>query len=169
MNEISNGKSFDEIISAYGRTDSLVNDKGETGLLPKIYFRDLASVLDNLKIDEVFGPIKRNRNSFSLIMLKQKLEPSDATEVTFDSKKGLIKSYLFQKKFNSFIANKTSQLVDKFNVKIYPDVLSEIKTTEIPMFVHRLMGFGGRIAGVPYLENWFNYIDDYQLKSKVLS
>lgn len=168
LNEISNGKSFDEIISAYGRTDSLVNDKGETGLLPKIYFRDLASVLDNLNIDEVFGPIKRSRNSFSLIMLKQKVEPTDTTEVNFESTKNLIKNYLFQKKFNSFIADKTSQLIDKFNVKIYQGVLSEVKTTGIPMFVHRLMGFGGRIAGVPYLDNWFNYIDNYQLKSKVL-
>lgn len=168
LNEISSGKSFDEILSSYGRTDSLVNEKGETGLHPRIYFRDLSPLLDNLKINEVFGPIRRDRNSFSLIMLTQRVETEDSLKLNFNSTKRYIKDYLSQKKFNSFIANKTLQLVDKYNVRIYKDVLSEITTTKIPMFIHRLMGFGGRVAGVPYLDNWFNYIEDYQLKSKIL-
>lgn len=168
LNEISSGKSFDDILSPYGRTDSLVNERGETGLHPKIYFRDLSPILDNLKINEVFGPIRRDRNSFSLIMLTQRVETEDSLNLDYNSTKEYIKGYLFQKKFNSFIARKTLQLVDKYNVRIYKDVLNEITTSKIPMFVHRLMGFGGRIAGVPYLDNWFNYIEDYQLKSKIL-
>ncbi|NPV11386.1 MAG: hypothetical protein HPY57_06320 [Ignavibacteria bacterium] len=167
LNLISSGKSFDEIVESFGKTDSLVNDKGETELLPNIYFGELGFIASKLNLNEVYGPIKRG-NEYTLIMVKEKKEISDTTYVDFDSAKGYIKNYLFIKKFNSAIADQTIKLANKYGVKIYEDNLSQIKTTGIPMFVHRLLGFGGRIAGVPLLDNWFYMIDINEFKTKLL-
>ncbi|MGB9665114.1 MAG: hypothetical protein ACPL25_09390 [Ignavibacteria bacterium] len=65
------------------------------------------------------------------------------------------------------MANQTIQLANRYVVKIYEENLRQLKTTRIPMFVHRLLGFGGRIAGVPLLDNWFYMIDINELNSKL--
>jgi hypothetical protein len=167
LKSISSGKSFDEIVANYGKTDSLVNENGETELLPHIYFGDLGIVASKLNLNEVYGPIPRG-DKYTLIMLKEKKEISDTTQIDFNSSKDYIKNYLFLKKFNSTVANQTIQLASKYGVRIYDDALSQIKTTGIPMFVHRLLGFGGRIAGVPLLDNWFYLIDINEFKSRLL-
>lgn len=166
LNLISSGKSFDEIVESFGKTDSLVNEKGETELLPNIYFGELGVLASKLNLNEVYGPIKRG-NEYTLIMVKEKKTLTDTTQVDFDSAKGYIKNYLFIKKFNSVVAEHTIKLANKYGVKIYEDNLSQIKTTGIPMFVHRLLGFGGRIAGVPLLDNWFYMIDINEFKTKL--
>lgn len=167
LNLISSGKSFDEIVESFGKTDSLVNEKGETELLPNIYFGELGVLASKLNLNEVYGPIKRG-NEYTLIMVKEKKTLTDTTQVDFDFAKGYIKNYLFIKKFNSVVAEQTIKLANKYGVKIYEDNLSQIKTTGIPMFVHRLLGFGGRIAGVPLLDNWFYMIDINEFKTKLL-
>lgn len=167
LNQISAGKSFDEILKSYGRTDTLVNDNGETELLPKFYFGSLGEIASKLSIREVYGPISRN-GKYSLIEVVEKKEIQDTLEVDFESSKNYIKNYLFLKKFNEATSRQTLRLAEKYGVRVYEDVLKEIKTTSVPMFVHRLMGFGGRIAGVPLLDNWFQFIDIQEFKSKVL-
>ncbi len=167
LNQISAGKSFDEILMTYGRTDTLVNDNGETDLLPKFYFGALGEIASKLSIKEVYGPISRN-GKYSVIEVVEKKEIQDTLEVDFESSKNYIKNYLFLKKFNEATSRQTLRLAEKYGVRVYEDVLKEIKTTSVPMFVHRLMGFGGRIAGVPLLDNWFQFIDIQEFKSKVL-
>lgn len=167
LNQISSGKPFDEIIKSYGRTDTLVNDNGETELLPHFYFGDLGSIASKLDLNEVYGPINRS-GKYSLIEVIDKKEIPDTMDLDFESSKGYIKNYLFLKKFNEATSKRTLQLAEKYGVRVYEDVLREIKTTSVPMFVHRLMGFGGRIAGVPLLDNWFQFIDIQEFKSKVL-
>lgn len=167
LNQISAGKSFDEILKSYGRTDTLVNDNGETDLLPKFYFGALGEIASKLSIKEVYGPISRN-GKYSVIEVIEKKEIQDTLEVDFESSKNYIKNYLFIKKFNEATSRQTLRLAEKYGVRVYEDVLKEIKTTSVPMFVHRLMGFGGRIAGVPLLDNWFQFIDIQEFKSKVL-
>lgn len=167
LSQISSGKSFDEIVNSYGRTDSLVNDEGETQLLPHYYFGDLGLIASKLNINEVYGPINR-KGKYSLISVKEKKEIPDTMKVDFESSKDYIKNYLFLKKFNEATSRQTLRLAEKYGVRVYDDVLKEIKTTSIPMFVHRLMGFGGRIAGVPLLDNWFQFIDIQEFKTKVL-
>ncbi|MCX8057260.1 MAG: hypothetical protein N3F03_06625 [Ignavibacteria bacterium] len=167
LNQISTNKSFEEIVKQFGRTDSLVNDSGESQLLPHFYFGDIGTMALKLNPKEVYGPINRN-GKYTLIEVIEKREIPDTVEINFESSKNYISNYLFMKKFNEVTSRRTLELAQKYGVKIYEDVLSEIKTTSIPMFVHRLMGFGGRIAGVPLLDNWFQFIDLKEFKSKLL-
>lgn len=104
---------------------------------------------------------------YSIIEVIDKKEMPDTFQIDIESSKNYIKNFLFLKKFNELTSQKTFELAEKYGVKIYEDVLKEIKTTTIPMFVHRFMGFGGRIAGVPLLDNWFQFVDIKEFKSKV--
>ncbi len=167
FNRISNGEKFEDILKSYGKTDTLVNDNGETDLLPHFYFGELGLIASKLSLNEIYGPINRDRK-YTLIKVLEKKELSDTIDVDFEYAKNYIQNYLFQKKFNEKILRHTIKLADKYGVKIYNDVLKNTRTTSIPMFVHRFMGFGGKIAAVPLLDNWFRFVNLNEFKTKIL-
>lgn len=167
LKQLTEGISFDEIIKKFGKTDMLVDENGETGLQPAFALGDIGIIAGQLKVNQIYGPIKRN-DGYSLIMITEKKTVADSIKIDNEIAKEKLRSYLFQKKLNESISRKTIQLAQKYNAKVYEDVALQTKSTGIQMFVHRLMGFGGRIAGVPLLDNWADWIDTKELKDVLL-
>lgn len=167
LNQLTEGKSFDEITNHYGKTDSLVDEYSETGLQPAFALGDIGTIAINLESNQVYGPIRR-ANGYSLIMVKERKTSNDSISIANESTKEKLRSFLFQKKLNEVVSKKTIKLAEKYNAKVFEDVALKTKTTGIQMFVHRLMGFGGRIAGVPLLDNWADWIDTKKLKEVML-
>ncbi len=165
LDEIKSGKDFGEIVKAYGRTDSLVNILGETNLRPIISLGYIGSIVGNLKINEIYGPVQR-QNSYSLLQVIERKEPDDSVQVSFESIKNQLKEKLRLKLLADRLNETTAKLAERNDVKIFSDQVNAIKNPEIPMFLHRLMGFGGRIAGMPLVtpfSGWIKNINKQKL------
>jgi parvulin-like peptidyl-prolyl isomerase len=165
LDEIKSGKDFGEIVKTYGRTDSLVNILGETNLRPIISLGYIGSIVTNLKINEIYGPVQR-QNSYSLLQVIERKEPNDSVQVSFESIKNQLKEKLRLKLLADKLNETTAKLAERNDVKIFSDQVSAIKNPEIPMFLHRLMGFGGRIAGMPLVtpfSGWIKNINKQKL------
>ncbi|MFN3873547.1 MAG: hypothetical protein ACK4R9_11135 [Ignavibacterium sp.] len=167
LKELTEGNHFDEIITKYGKTDPLVDENGDTGLQPAFALGDIGTIASQLKINQLYGPIKRN-NGYSLFMITEKKIIADSIKINNETTREKLRTFLSQKKLNEIISRKTIELAQKYNAKVYEDVALKTKSTGIRMFVHRLMGFGGRIAGVPLLDNWADWIDSKKLKEVML-
>ncbi len=167
LNETSAGKPFETVIRGFVNSDTLVNANGETGLKPAVFLGDIGTIASKLQPGELYGPIKRG-DGYSLLMVKEKREMNDSLKKEFENSKALLANYLFQKRLNTFMAEKTLDLTAKYNAKVYAGRLKDVKTTEIMMFVHRLMGFGGRVSGTPLLDNWTEHVDMEQFKKLLL-
>lgn len=161
--QMKEGDDFGDIIKRYGKTDSLANDEGETGLKPVLLLGDIGKIATNLEVDEIYGPIQRN-NSYSIIQLIERRDEDDSVKLSFESIKDELRNSLRVQKLNAHMKTTTAALAEKYNVKINTELLDQIKVTEIPMFLHRFMGFGGRIAGVPILTPFSEWIDQSTIK-----
>lgn len=173
LDEVSNifealkqGRDFGDLVKSYGSTDSLVNEFGETGLKPVLLLGYVGDVASDLELNEVYGPIKRN-NAYTILQVIEKQESSDSLKLSFESIKKQLRNDLRFKAVNERLKKITSKLADQNNVKIYGDVVDKIQTSQIPMFVHRLMGFGGRIAGVPLTTPFSEWMNN-EVKQKLL-
>ena len=173
LDEVSNifealkqGRDFGDLVKSYGSTDSLVNEFGETGLKPVLLLGYVGDVASDLELNEVYGPIKRN-NAYTILQVIEKQESSDSLKLSFESIKKQLRNDLRFKAVNERLKKITSKLADQNNVKIYGDVVDKIQTSQIPMFVHRLMGFGGRIAGVPLTTPFSGWMNE-EVKQKLL-
>ncbi len=173
LDEVSNifealkqGRDFGDLVKSYGSTDSLVNEFGETGLKPVLLLGYVGNVASDLELNEVYGPIKRN-NAYTVLQVIEKQESSDSLKLSFESIKKQLRNDLRFKAVNERLKKITSKLADQNNVKIYGDVVDKIQTSKIPMFVHRLMGFGGRIAGVPLTTPFSGWMNE-EVKQKLL-
>lgn len=167
LKQLTEGNSFEEIIKKFGKTDMLVDENGETGLQPAFALGDIGTIASQLKVNQIYGPIKRN-DGYSLIMITERKTVADSIKIDNQITKEKFRNYLFQKKLNETISRKTIQLAQKYNARVYEKVALQTKSTGIQMFVHRLMGFGGRIAGTPLLDNWADWIDLKKLKEVML-
>ncbi len=159
-------KDFGDIIKNYGRTDSLVNNDGETGLKPVLLLGYVGKVASDLKLNEVYGPIKRN-DAYTIMQVTERQESNDSLKLSFDLVKDQLRNDLRFNKLNERLTRITSNLAVQNDVKIFNDVVDKIQTSKIPMFVHRLMGFGGRIAGVPLTTPFSGWINN-EVKQKLL-
>jgi hypothetical protein len=157
IDSLKNGSQFADLVRSYGKTDSLVNENGETGLKPVLLLGDIGNIASTLKIDEVYGPIERN-NSYTILQVFQKENSSDTLKLSFESVKNQLKNTLRFKALHNRLDKLTANLALKNNVKIYNNVLNQFEYSKVPMFVHRLMGFGGRIAGTPLVTPFSGWI-----------
>lgn len=163
LDQIKSGKDFGEIIRPYGQTDSLVNIFGETNLRPVISLGEVGKIVANLKVNEIYGPIQRN-NSYSLFQVIERKESDDSVKVSFESIKNQLRSKLRFKRLTDRLNETTAKLAEKYDVKIYGEVVNKINFSEIPMFIHRFMGFGGRIAGMPLVTPFSEWIKEVNKK-----
>lgn len=173
LDEVSNifellkqGIDFGDLVKNYGKTDTLVNENGETGLKPVLLLGYVGSVASDLELNEIYGPIKRN-NSYTILQVIERQESSDSLKLSFESIKDQLRNDLRFKALNERLKKITFNLAQQNNVNIFNDVVDKIKTSAIPMFVHRLMGFGGRIAGVPLTTPFSGWINE-EVKQKLL-
>jgi len=163
LEKLKQGIEFDVIAKGYGKTDSLVNDNGSTGLTPIYMLDDIGSIAENMNVNEVFGPVKRN-NVYSIIKMIDKQNGKDSLGLSFDSVKSSLRTSLRYKLVTDKLNEKTSALAEANNVKIYSSEVDKVKSPEIQMFVHRFMGFGGRIAAIPVTTPFSSWIESVSKK-----
>lgn len=166
LDKMNAGVNFSEIAKYYGKTDSLVNQNGETDLIPVSLLGDLSNTVSGMSINEIFGPIKRS-NGYTILMLIEKTETTDSMAFAYNEVKDQLRSTLRLKILTDKLNKKTADLSLEKNVKIYNNVLDKITSTNIQMFVHRFMGFGGRMAGIPLLTPFSGWINE-EVKQKLL-
>jgi len=157
---------FSEIAEYFGKTDSLVNQNGESDLIPVSLLGDLSNTVSGMNINEIFGPMKRS-NGYTILKLVEKTETNDSMAFAYSEVKDQLRSTLRLKLLTEKLNEKTANLSIEKNVKIYNNVLDKITSTNIQMFVHRFMGFGGRMAGVPLLTPFSGWMNN-EVKEKIL-
>lgn len=167
LRRVTGGTSFDEVTRSYGATDPLADSTGMTGLKPVAVLGSIGTIAAALEVNQLYGPVRRE-SGYSLLMVKEKQRSSDAPVIDYEKDKEQLRNYLAQKKITGFISDKTAELFKKYGVRVNEQLLSSVKTSDIYMFTHRLMGFGGRISAVPLLDNWADWINIPQLKKVLL-
>ncbi len=166
LDKMNAGVEFSEIAEYFGKTDSLLNQDGETDLIPVSLLGDLSNTVSGMSINEIFGPLKRS-NGYTILKLVEKTETNDSMAFAYNEVKDQLRSALRLKILTEKLNDKTANLSIEKNVKIYNNVLDKITSTNIQMFVHRFMGFGGRMAGVPLLTPFSGWMNN-EVKEKLL-
>jgi parvulin-like peptidyl-prolyl isomerase len=159
LDRIKTGEDFISIAAEYGKTDSLTDETGTTGLISSMQLGELGNIAIKLKEGEVYGPYRRG-NLYSVVQVLEIKNSSDSLSAGFANVREGIRSELFYKKMNEILLKKTVEFVSGNKIQINTDVLNRITLNMIPMFVHRVMGFGGRIAGVPLTTPFSNWVEE---------
>ncbi|HPN37293.1 MAG TPA: peptidylprolyl isomerase [Melioribacteraceae bacterium] len=163
LNKLEIGNDFDKLAENSTLRENLKIKKGIIGYITKDMFGDIGRIASELKINDVYGPIK-TIDGYSIIKILDK--KIDSSKASFESVKDIIKQGLFSEKSYKLLNNKTVDLAKKYGIDINFTNLTNIRVTNINMFTHRFMGFGGKIAASPFTNNIYEWYQIYKKLQK---
>ena len=152
---INKGENFDSTISKLGKEQNVMLDTITNYNELKI-FNTSAEAISELKPGEIYGPVKTNEG-FTLVKVINNMNLNDSVKEKIDLIKENIRMKLHNKKLNKLLEDKAIELANNYQITINKDYLYSEKYSNINLFVHKYMGFGGRIAAVPYTTPFFNW------------
>ncbi|MGE5436488.1 MAG: peptidyl-prolyl cis-trans isomerase [Syntrophothermus sp.] len=156
IKELEKGKDFKELAAVYNQREWTKKTNGEYGLFPVTLHGEIGKIAADMNIGDLHGPIKVPEG-YSLFKLIDKKEPQKTSLASFDKVKDQIKTDIKTSKLENNFDEYTLKLADKYGLKIFKDALESTSVTQINMFTYRLMGFGGRIAAVPYISPFYKW------------
>jgi parvulin-like peptidyl-prolyl isomerase len=167
LNELETGKDIIELAVDYStKNDGLVS-AGESGFKPITHFREISSVLNQMKIGEIYGPM-RVAEGYSIFKLIDVREDSSFDAESFDQiKKELgneLKHIKMKKSINEFIA----KLAKQNNVVVKTELINKIPSTNHNSVVFKLLGFGGKITAVPIISPNSEWVKSWLDSLKVI-
>jgi hypothetical protein len=150
-------KDFRELAGKYTQRNWTKNTGGEFGYFPVNKFEEIGKVASKLKLYQIYGPI-RTDSGYSIIKLIGRKIDTTKFKADFEEVKDQLKEELLTKEFNKKFYKYIANLADKYNYSINEQALKNIKVVDIPMFTFKNIGFGGRIAALPFLDAWYEWV-----------
>lgn len=162
LDQLGKGKDFKELAVKFTKREWTKNRGGEFGLFPVTMFGKIGRIADNMKIGDIYGPIKVEEG-YSIFQLIEIKETKDSVVHSFAEVKDRMTSGLFYQKMNDILTKKTIELANKYKISIDEGALNSLEVMKIKMFTQRLMGFGGRISAVPLTTPWYEWIKKIEI------
>lgn len=125
-------------------------------------FEEISSIIDKMKIGEIYGPVKV-KDGYNIFKLLEVKEDSAIDKENFEQiKKQYSQELRYLKKKNA-INKFIGKLATEYNIYINEELLKNIRTTTHNAVAFQILGFGGKLTAVPlispnseWVENWLN-------------
>jgi hypothetical protein len=150
-------KDFRELAVEYSQRPWTKNTGGEFGYFPVSEFDEIGKVASKLKLNQIYGPI-RTGNGYSIIKLIGRKIDSTKSSADFETVKDQLKEELLTKEFNKKFYKYIAALAEKYHYSVNEQALKNLKVLNTPMFTFKYIGFGGRIAALPFLDAWYDWV-----------
>lgn len=148
LHEMEKGTDMRLLASIHTKRTWTKSNGGEFGFFPVSMYGDIGRIAANMKIGEVYGPIKLPEG-YSIFKLIDKKEANLDSTISFEDIKYELRKNLFYQKSTKFFIDYTVKLANKYGIEINEQLLNSTEVLDMNLFVFRYLGFGGRITAVP--------------------
>ncbi|MFZ5947461.1 MAG: peptidylprolyl isomerase [Stygiobacter sp.] len=168
FDELEKGKDFKELAIKYSMRDSLKQKGYEFDFKIPNSESEIFKAAVNLKVGQVFGPIKTDEG-YSIIKLLDRKTGKQEKYESFEEAKNDIKNILRTEKMYKNLENITAKLAVDNKLELNESALKSIKVNSINMIVFKRFGFGGQYIAVPYQPDFSSWFKKYEQLKKALS
>jgi len=162
---IENENSFDQIAEEFNSNQSVYFENvSDYSRLKE--FGQAMDIITELDAGEIYGPIKTT-NGYTLVKVVEKSFIPDSIKQEILDRRDDIYQKLFYQKFNQLLEEQTIDLANKYGIVLSEDFIYSEHYSEVNIFFHRFMGFGGRIAAVPYTSPFFKWYYRWKQNSTI--
>ena len=167
LNELQVGRSIEEVIVRWCSDPELRKRKGISDPLPISERYPIGEIAWQMLVGQRYGPVKDSSGYlyFELLAKDQKRTPNDTAFAA--RKEASTKELLRQKEkrlLNLFLARSG----ETRGYMIYQDRLSALKVSTVPMMTFRILGFGGRMFAVPFVDRQVEWLNVEPPAGKIL-
>ena len=148
LNLLDSGKTFEQILNNLDSNENIYSENISDYSELKEYGMEM-DMMTKLDAGDILGPIKSSRG-YTIIKVNEPPEISDSLILELNKSRDNISQRLYYEKLNNLLEDKTIELANKYDIQINEYFNYSENYSNLNLFVHRYMGFGGRIAAVPF-------------------
>lgn len=151
LDQLEKGITFEHVIQRWSSDSAAKTNGGVSDFFPITDHRPVGEIAWEMDVGARFGPISSQDgvSFFELLAKKSESAPSDTSAIRA---KQNAKNEVLRRKQKRTLDLFLSQVGKERGFTIFQDRLKEIKVTAIPMMTFRILGFGGRMFEVPFVE-----------------
>ena len=157
------GQSFEQTI----RITSADSTGGDTGFFPITARPPLGILASGLERGQCYGPV-HDSSGYTYLQLLDRRDGKEPADTTGDARMAAAREEVHRlkarRKTTLFIAQSASRL----GFEIYEDRLKMVQVTPLPMLAYRLLGFGGRMFDVPFVQPQLDWLNEEPPKEVIL-
>lgn len=158
LNELQSGKRMEEVIARWCSDPRLRERKGISDPFPISERYPIGDLAWQMLEGERYGPIK-DASGFLYFELLSKERRSEQTDTGYVGKKEKATKELLRQKDKRLVNVFLAQAGEARSYMVYQDRLSRIKVSSIPMMTFRVLGFGGRMFAVPFVDRQIDWLN----------
>jgi hypothetical protein len=159
-------EDFREVAGKYTQRIWTKDKGGEFGYFPVSEFEEIGLVASKLKLNQIYGPIKTDSGYSIIKLIGRKIDTTKSIS-DFEDVKDKLKDELLTKEFNKKFYKYIANLAEKYHYSVNNQELKSLKVIDIPMFTFKYIGFGGRIAALPFLDAWYDWVKYLDNKANI--
>ncbi|HLP16568.1 MAG TPA: peptidylprolyl isomerase [Bacteroidota bacterium] len=167
VSALREGMKFEEAVARWS-IDTLTRQRGgETGFFPITKQPIVGEAAWKMTVGQVYGPVSIP-GRFVLFTLLAKKNFPEKGDTAFASKYEQAKSRYLSLKFKNELNHLLADQAEKRGFAVFGDRLKKIEVTSIPMMTFRILGFGGRLFEMPFVEPRLDWLGIDPSKSNQL-
>jgi len=166
LNKLDAGMDITELCNYISVDENFDGKCSESGFKPITNFSGISSVLEKMKIGEIFGPMKV-ADGYSIFKFIDVREDSSSYAASFDQIKKELENELRHLKMKQSMNQFIAKLAKQNNITINKELINTIPTTTHNSVVFKLLGFGGKITAVPLIAPNSEWVGEWLNSLKV--
>jgi hypothetical protein len=157
------GRSFEDAIAATGADGR----HGDTGFFPVTDRPPLGFLASRLEPGQFYGPF-RDSSGYVYMQLLEKRKGRDPVDTTGAARLAAARDEVHRMKTRRTITLFVARSAADRGFEVYGDRLKLVSVTPIPMLAYRLLGFGGRMFDVPFVQPQIDWLNEEPPKEVIL-
>jgi hypothetical protein len=165
LNQLEEGYSFEQIANSIDSSASIYSENISNINRLKEYGA-AANIISGLNVGDIYGPIETARG-YTIIKVIEPEQISDSVLTEIKNVQNKIHQKLYFEKLNELLEEKTIKFANKYGIELSEDFIHSENYSDVNLFVHRYMGFGGRIAAAPFTTPFYKWYYRWKNNSKI--
>ncbi len=156
MNDLVAGTSFASVVRRWSQDSAAKVSGGLTDLF-SVTNEPFGPLAWEMNVGERQGPL-RLADGIYLFELVRKERPPSMSDTSFVSRYRKAASDLAELKRKGHVDNYLARLGSRLGFAVYEDRVKQMHLSPIPMVTYRLLGFGGRMFEVPFVDKQTDWL-----------
>jgi parvulin-like peptidyl-prolyl isomerase len=156
--QLEAGVTFDQVIRSFSMDPVDRQNGGLTPFFPVTERYPLGAIAARLEPGQFYGPL-RDTTGYIYMQLVERRSHTPPADTAFAARFSRAREEARKLKERRAVTLFVAQSAATRGVDIYQERLSRLHVTPVPMLTYRLLGFGGRMFEVPFVEpqlDWLN-------------
>jgi len=155
---LEKGMPFSDVVARLSSDPELRRSGGLTPFFPVTDRQPLGALASQLDSGQVYGPI-RDSTGFVMVQLAAKRNAPDKGDTAFASRFERGRVDVLRMKQQRVLTLFLAQSARARGFDVFADRLKALRVTTTPMLAYRLLGFGGRMFEVPFVEPQLEWLE----------